>query len=122
MRVVGFALAAVLVLGACRESPNINGKTVAKVAAGAGCDQICGRIAELCSYAPPECDDAGVGYCDDNFTQEQLDCMGSADSCQQVWDDSTPTGCLYVPETPTDDASTDDSSTDDSATGDGATD
>jgi len=92
---LGFAF--VLLLGACRDSPNIDGTKVPKLAAGAGCAQICGRIVQLCGYAPPNCDDAGAGYCDTNFSQDQLDCMGSATSCEQVWDNGTTTGCLYVP-------------------------
>ena len=116
---VGFAIALGPVSWACRDNPNIDGTKVPKLSAGAGCDQICGRIVQLCGYAPPMCDDAGVGYCDDQFSQDQLDCAGSADSCQQVWDTDNPTGCQYVAP---DDASTDssdDGATDDSS--DGAT-
>ena len=121
MRVRVFVVV-VLGLVACRDNPNIDGKSVTKLAPGAACDQICGRIVQLCGYAPPDCDDGGVGYCDDTFSQEQLDCVGSADSCQQVWDDSTPTGCLYV--APTEDASTDDAAdaSSDDASGDAASD
>ena len=112
MRSWALGVAFVLALGACRDAPNIDGAKVPKLASGAGCGQICGRIVQLCGYAPPDCDDAGAGYCDTNFSQDQLDCMGSASSCQQVWDNGTPTGCLYVPPTP-DDAATSDSSSDD---------
>ena len=109
---LGFAIA----LFACRDNPNIDGTKVPKLAAGAGCDQICSRIVELCGYAPPNCDDAGAGYCDATFSQDQLDCVGSATSCAQVWDNETPTGCSYVAPS---DASTDaatDASDDDAAT------
>ena len=102
---LAFALAFALL--ACTDNPSIDGARVGTVSPGGTCAQICARITALCGFAPADCtDDDGGGYCDLNFTQDQIDCIGTAKSCQEAWDNVTPTGCLYV--APTGDASADD--------------
>jgi len=58
MRGVRIALGIALALVACRDNPNIDGTKVAKLSPGVGCDQICGRIAELWDIAVQEPEDS----------------------------------------------------------------
>ena len=113
MRALGFALAACfVVLGACRDNPNIDGSKVQ--ASGTTCTEVCGRLNALCGYAPPDCDDDvdAAGYCQTNFDDTMLGCMATAASCQAAWE------CEPAP--PVDYDAGDEAATDD-ATDDGAT-
>ena len=103
---------------ACLDNPTIDGSTVAPITDPNppcadypdGAPGICTRIQDLCGYAPLGNDggctnDAGTGYCDTQFagSQPTMQCIGTATSCQEVWDTTAPsggatvTGCLYLP-------------------------
>jgi hypothetical protein len=116
-------LCAVVLVG-CLDNPTIQGSTVPLLDSSTpSCSDVCTHLQQLCGYAPlgDQCSNADAsGYCDTEFTSDQMACIGQATSCAQAWDPGVG-GCAYVP--PVVDAgpdvSTDDGSTDDS--GDAAT-
>ncbi len=108
-----FACALSVASVACTNNPSIDGTKVPPLGASATCTDVCNRIVSLCGFAPlgvAGCSTADAsGYCDTQFTSDQLTCIGQATSCQTVWDQGDG-GCAYVP--PAQDAGADDSATD----------